>query len=80
MLSEMVNKITPEMAKEIRRLLAEIRKANKEAFDALTTHAPGQLFKAGAYNRFVAANDKVGPLVARIREIQGTSRKKRLDA
>lgn len=63
--------ITPEMAKEIRRLFAEIRKANKEAFEALTTHPPGQIFKTNALARFTAANDRVGPLMARIREIQG---------
>jgi len=68
----MAKVITPEMTKEIARLFAEIRKANKEAFDALTTHPPGQIFKTNALARFTAANDKVGPLIARIREIQGS--------
>lgn len=76
----MATKITPEMAKEIRRLLAEIRKANKEAFDALTTQPPDHVFKTDAFAKFVKANDKVRPLIARIREIQETHPKGRKDA
>jgi hypothetical protein len=65
--------ISHEEGEELKRLFAELPEAHKRAAAALRTDPPGHVLEGEALKRLMAEEAKVSAIVARIKEILGTT-------
>jgi hypothetical protein len=66
----MVKAVSPTEEAELRQLYIELPKAYRRAADALQTGQPGHIPEGEVLLRFIAADEKAGEIVRRIKQIQ----------